>query len=257
MQGAIPSSRNELEPPTLRFGSHQDALDYARHAVEDANSRLAAQSLNAVDRYRKGDIGIYIGLRSRKNGHQCDLVFSRVPADTKLAGTSNVSGQFSGSDSTAKERRRICDDKRLQGEVFVGVSDLVNGPEGVIPSFVSLEALKERTDFRGQILAATGQVVPPFLFRGTEGKFGGLRGGAFAGDSGSVSGLIEDSSQIVSSIEQDAGQHLRHLLCEFDFMKVLAGIGILINEAGPWLVCDEFVNGCFEIANVMLCAHER
>jgi hypothetical protein len=43
----------------------------------------------------------------------------------------------------------------------------------------------------------------------------------------------------------------------FDFMKVLAGIGILINEAGPWLFCDEFVNGCFEIANVMLCADER
>jgi hypothetical protein len=40
---------NERETPALRFGSHQDALDFARHGVEDANRRLAAQSLNAID----------------------------------------------------------------------------------------------------------------------------------------------------------------------------------------------------------------
>jgi hypothetical protein len=245
------------ESAALRFSSHQDALDYARHAVEDANHRLASQSLNAVDRYRKGDVGIYINMRSRSSGHQCDLVFFRVPADARAARADYVGDPLVISDSSAEEGRWISNDERLEGTVFLGVSNLVEGPKGVIPSSVSIETSKNVPDFRGQVLASTGEVVPEFLFGGAKGKFGCFQGGALSGDSRGVAGLIEGGSQVVGGIEQNAWQHLRQLLSEFDFMKVVSWVRIFVNEAGPWLFCNETVNSFVEIANVMMCADQR
>ena len=72
-------SGDKPKPAALRFGSHQDALDYISHCIEDANSRLAAQNLNAVDRYKKGEVAAYVRVQSTRNGDQCHLVFVSVP----------------------------------------------------------------------------------------------------------------------------------------------------------------------------------
>jgi hypothetical protein len=241
----------------LCFRSQQDALNYARHTVEDSNRRLAAQSINAVARYLKGEIGIYIGLRTLRDGHECDLVFLRVPANTKSAWADSFTDPIFGFNPGAEENGRGCSDKGPESEVFIGVSNLVYGPKGLIPSFVTIEILKERLDFRGKILASSGHMVPEFLFRGpADGKFDCPQARSFGSDGGCVSALIENGTKIVSGIEKNAGQYLRKLLNDFDFMKIINGIRIRINEAGPWLFCDKSVSDNVEIVDVMLCAQE-
>ena len=120
--------------------------------------------------------------------------------------------------------------------MFLGVSNCVERPEGIIPSFVSIETSEEVLDFQGRILAASSEIVPESLLGGTEGKFGCFQRRASSGDSRGVADLVKDGSQIVGGIEQNAGQDLRQLLSDLDFIKILAGIRIFVNEAGPWIV---------------------
>jgi hypothetical protein len=192
-------------------------------------------NVNAFDRYRNGDMNIYIGLRSRLSGQQCDLVFSRIPSDASPARADNIFERFGTSNSSGEESIGPCKDKWLECEVFICVSDLVRGPEGIIPSWVSLELFEDRADFRGQILAATGQIVPKFLLARSERKLDGLEGRRFGRNGAGVTNLIEDRTEIVRGIEQDTGQKFRELLLELDFIKIAANLGIFVNEAGPWL----------------------
>jgi hypothetical protein len=91
-------------------------------------------NVNAFDRYRNGDINIYVGLRSRLSGQQCDLVFSRIPPDASSARADNIFERFGTGNSSGEESIGPRKDKRLEREVFIGVSDLIRGPEGIIPS---------------------------------------------------------------------------------------------------------------------------
>ncbi len=68
--------------------------------------------------------------------------------------------------------------------------------------------------------------------------------------------MIEDSSKIVCGIEEDAWEHLRQCVRELDFVQILRGVRIFINEFGPWIAIDEFVNSSIKITDVMLCADE-
>ena len=247
---------NETEVATLRLNVPQDGADFSVHNAEDANRWLASQNLNVVDRSLKGDIGIYVSLRSRGNVQQGDFAFFRIPADAEASGADDVSSATMVGDPRIVEGRWAGDDQRLEGEVFSGVSNLVSGPQGIIPSRVRLVAFKDRADFRGQILAAAGHVVPPFLLARTKRKLGSLEQRASGSDSRGVADLIEDGTEVVSGVEQDAGKHLREW-SEPDFVKIAAGISVFINEAGPWLACNELVDQSFELIDVVLCTRQR
>jgi hypothetical protein len=143
--------------------------------------------------------------------------------------------------------------------MFGYVTKLVHGPEGVIPSFVRLEPFKEITDFRWQILAASGQVVEHISFGGAEGKFGRLRGR----DSGVLhsdpeSHLIQGGAQIVGTIKDDMGQLVREPLCELDLDDICNSIrGIFLDNHVPWLITHEGIDLRLQIGEMTLCATEE
>jgi hypothetical protein len=143
--------------------------------------------------------------------------------------------------------------------VFLGVTELVQGPEGVIPSFVCILPPEQRDDFRGAIFAdlpavnvvvESGSVI-------SERKISSFGVGFPACDSGRVSGLIENGAEIVGNIKQNAGEQLRKFLHEFDLVKMLPRFRVLLNEMGPWVAADKFINEHIEIVDVLLCANER
>jgi hypothetical protein len=69
--------------------------------------------------------------------------------------------------------------------------------------------------------------------------------------------LVENSAEIVDSIEKNAGQHLRQSLRELDLVDVCSRLRLIINSVGPWLTVDEIANDLIEFSDVMLCAGER
>jgi hypothetical protein len=125
---------NETETAALRFGSHQDALDYVRHSVECANRRLASESLNAFDRYVKGEVAAYIGVKHRRTESQYHLVFRCIPAESVILKVADFTVPQRMMHIQVDGPLGRADFKGNEDEVFLGISNCVQGVKGVVPS---------------------------------------------------------------------------------------------------------------------------
>ncbi|WGJ14079.1 hypothetical protein QEV83_15685 [Methylocapsa sp. D3K7] len=247
-------SFDKPEAAALCFRTHQDALDFARHGVEDSRRRIAALSLNSLDAYIEGESAIYVGIKIRGNDRQYQFLFVRVPAR---------SGEPGADDEIVRETGRkfglsLGNVKRNQGAMFLGVTQLVQGPKGVISSFVWLEVDKQRHDFRGDILGDVPSfeiVIEPgkVVCKRESGPFGS---GLSAGESGSVTRLIQHRSQIDGNVEQDGWQSIWGLYRELNFVDILSRLRLFIDNVGPWLAIEKISNDCFEFGDVLMCASE-
>lgn len=267
------ASLQKTESPALCFRSAQDAIDYAHHLTEDSNRRFALLNLSAIDRYIQGDVWLVVRVRADWCAGECEFVFYRVPigvADSHSgseaalcpivtgAPSVAVSDDCRGSGQMRERKDRVSYIERDQCAVFLGVAELVQGPEGVIPSLVWLKRAEECEDFRRQILAASpsnhmlqgGSIVP-------EGKLGLLGIDFPASDRACVTALVEDGAEIVGSVKDDAGEVRWQPPCKLDLMKILSGWKVLVNDVGPWLCIDKLVDSSVEVVDVMLCARDR
>jgi hypothetical protein len=122
--------------------------------------------------------------------------------------------------------------------VFFGVSQLVHGPNGVVPSLVWLEASKERADLCGQIIfEAIGSVEPVIQIGGKrEGnELVGVSAGSVPHGNG-VSHLIETRPEIVDRIEHDARNVIREAFAEDEYLEVITSLRITLDGMGVRLV---------------------
>jgi len=249
----------EAEAKALSLRGAEGIADFVRHSVENAARVLAAGNLNVLDRYRKGEVAAYLRFHISGTDRQFDLSFRSIPScpengripdhDGRTVRLLELDGRTEGDKGGAN----------LQGDesaVFLGISNLVEGPEGVIPSLVSLEFLENRTDFRWQIFASASQIVPPVFFIGPEGEFNRLEAWTVGGDGRSIPGLVQNGAQVVGGIKQDTGKHLRQIANDLNFVNVLSGIRIFINDSGPWIAIDKSANRGFELVDVVFCTTE-
>jgi hypothetical protein len=102
------------------------------------------------------------------------------------------------------------------------VTQLIQGPEGVIPSLVRLEYSKERDNFLGDIAANAASIyeIVQFGEAVADRELRSLGGDFSRRDSGGVSGLIEDGSEslkgLLSNLRAGIGQPLGEL--EFELL---------------------------------------
>jgi hypothetical protein len=247
---------DQPNPAALPFRSHQDALDFASHGAEHVNRVLAADNLvNIVERYRKGELEIKLSVNIGRVGNagEYQLVFFAVPSQIstkELDAASSDSGISTHAD-TASEGERV---KQF---VFRGVTKLVHCPEGVIPSFVRLESSEEVTDFRWQVLAASGQIVPHISFSWAEGELSRFRVGTPGMLTANCeSSLVKDRSEIVSAIKDDVGKVFCKWFTENDFENLTNSIFVFLSDWGPWLELKG-VDLPFQISKVVLCSTEH
>src|ERR1039458_1789291 len=77
------SKRGGEETLRLHFNSHQDALDFADHVVQDANRSLATHNFNFTQRYIQHDVDIVVradfGIEDRSRDGVYDFVIFRSP----------------------------------------------------------------------------------------------------------------------------------------------------------------------------------
>jgi hypothetical protein len=112
----------------------------------------------------------------------------------------------------------------------------------VIPSFVSLEPFKERTDFRWQILASAFGIVPHTRFRWADGELAGFRSGVASEVGDSEPELVEDSPKIIGGFKDDVWQVFRQRCRKFDLMNVCGAVGIPLHDMGPWLILSKNID---------------
>jgi hypothetical protein len=262
MQGDYsPSNRNrtsvaqlKAEAAALCFRSHQDALDFAAHGSKDMPRLFIGERLDITNRYVKGDIGCYLRLHSRFSDQECDLAFVSTGDALRTNDRPSVADDIASVDYA-----RFFDFNRHQSAVFLGVTKLVEGPEGIVPSFVWIESAKQRDDLWRAMFAdaPTINIVIELGKIVAERKAGPFGASPAACNSGGVSSLIENGAEIARDIEQDARQHLWRFLSEHNLMDVPARIRLCINDMGPWLAVDKLIDEHIEIVDVVLCANER
>src|SRR3990167_9483603 len=133
----------------LRFDSRDDASDFVRHLVEDANRWVSTHDLgNIVERYKDGELEVVLYLSVLPYDRVYDLVFFSVPF-----GSGDLNGRSDDMETVNAHSAANRPDRR-EHSVLVGYGEAVHDPEKVIPSAVRLERHQERTDFRRQILAS-------------------------------------------------------------------------------------------------------
>jgi hypothetical protein len=244
----------KAEAAALSFGSHQDVLDDVAHLVEDANKRLAANNLNALDRYVKGEVAAYIGARQRRSERQYHFVFRCVPAEGVVLKVANSGIPPTMLDVQVDGCRSSADRKGNERQMLFSVRDLIESPKDIIASFVSLEPFKKRTDLRWQILASPSHHINEIHIGIAEGESNMVCGPSGSDGSG-VSALVQDGAEIVSGVEENAGEFVGQLALKLDFVDMLRRIRLFINDVGPRLIVFEFGDSPFEIGDVVMCAN--
>jgi hypothetical protein len=214
---------------------------------------LPVRVFNVADRYIKGEIGCYPRLHSRLGNQECDLVF------VSIEGVLTNGGPAGTDDICGVDNPRFIDFDRKKGAVLLCVTKLVESPQIVIPSFVWLLRAEQRNDFRGTIFAdlPSINIVIELDSVVSEREVRPFQSSVAASESRSVSRLVENRAKIIGNIEQDARQHFRHFLGEFNLVDMVPRIRILLDNMGVWLAVDKIVDVRIEVTNVLLRMNKR
>jgi hypothetical protein len=245
----------EAKAAALRFRGQNDPLDFVAHSQEHMTGGNTVPSIHAANLYCEGKVAAYLSILPRWSDHEYQLAFLRVPRvahdgpDTRDVMRTRIMGD---------DARNVADLAGDKGAMFLRVTELVETPEGVIPSFVWVTATKEHYDFRREI-AGNSTSIDIVIEAGKvvcERKVGGFGVGFPARQRRSVTRLIEGRPQIVHGVEENAGQYGREVFGEAEFMEVLAGLKIFLNNVDPWVAVSELLNSRVEIVDVVQCARD-
>jgi hypothetical protein len=241
----VESKLHQSEPLSLRFESHNDALDYASQLVEDSNRFLTANKLDIANRYKKGELEIHLRCRANRLPIEFHLVFLSIPAD--IPSQDESAWQFRASPNSVT---RIIQNNRTDKRVFIGITEFVKCPEEIISSFVCLEPAHKIGDFWMQVLAFPLHAVLKINSIGSEGK---ISEPSSLAETESVNSLVESETEVVGGIGGDIEQELWQRLCELEFNNFLSIIRVNLTDYGVRVCAKEIESLPFKVLDVMLC----
>lgn len=227
----------------LRFDSHDDALDYARAVVENANRLLAVKELNVANRYIEGELEIH--LVSYWDRTEYHLVFRSIPnRPIKAKGwpatnLGNADGYIS----------RDCPDGS-DDVVFICATELVECPEKVIPSFVWLERPHKVADFIRQVLTPPLECTLELGGVGSEREVRWLNGSKTRDG---VQGLVERGAEVGGSVRSNTRQIDGQLLEKFQRVQLARAIVITLNDNAVGVRIEENITLPLKVTDVILC----
>ena len=238
------SSLEQTDAPRLRFDSHEAALNFATHGVENANRWLTAHASNIADHYENLNLEVVVRCRSMRDAHDFHLIFRCVPCggDAKAADIAHKATDHHVASGHAD---------RDNDFVFVGITKLVYRPENNIPSLVWLKRHHDIKDFFRQVFGAPFYSVLNFSSILTEREMGVLT--RLTGSKGNrVSSLVEGGAQSIENIRGDPRETYWQGLSELDLMGILSSLSVRLNDSGVWITVDENGNLPFKILNTSL-----
>ena len=166
------------------------------------------------------------------------------------------SGDDTNIPSVQADLKAVQVDRNKRG-VLLDVTQFVESPEGVIPSFVGVERAKQRPDFRRQVLETVDAVVDEF-YVAAEGKVSEVLIGKPARNRNCVGHLVEAGAKIRDCVEDDAWEFVSKEGMKLHLENFCRAIRLKLNGEGRVsFVCVDGVEALAQIANVVLSATER
>lgn len=123
--------------------------------------------------------------------------------------------------------------------MFAGIAQIVEGVEKIIPSLVTIEAPKERLDFRRRILAKTPHAVIEV------GRcFGAWEDGKSARvfSAGRVSGMVETGTKVFDNFGGKQRPISREMLSNANLMDGVNAVRIKLGQSNVWIFSKELVD---------------
>lgn len=177
------ASSDKSNSAALSFRAGQDATRLRAHSVEHIHGRAGLGQFKVAESYAKGESQVVIKLGASGRSGKYDLVFFSIPSGPKelelIREGCSLDFDLGGVESHGHQR------------CVIGVTDLVKGPEGVIPSLVCVERRKKRHDLRRQVTASSFYNIREVGSVVADGKISVLRRGVSRKDRRGVSDLIE------------------------------------------------------------------
>jgi hypothetical protein len=212
------SGSQEADAPGLRFDSHDDALNFADKLVKDSKHWLSVHKLDIVNRYQKHDLNVHVEFTSTNIAGKCHLVFGSVPIRHMKRGVPR-SGHRCEAHALANYGHRT------DGSVFIGITELVESPDEVIPSFVRLEPANEVADFFRNFFKETVNSLIEFRLTVANGKVCKL-------PSKSEHGLIESGAEIVDNVASVPSDAEWHGLNELELVDLMNAVRVRLDNFG-------------------------
>jgi hypothetical protein len=244
------------ESAAFRFSSHQDALDYASEVVENSQHWLATKHNYVAEGYKRGEFEVVIEVSTGVLPEYYHLIFAAIPSGRRPHGEIARNGTVGRSlhYKTSPGDIYAGHSQGRQKSVLIDVSKFVQTPQDFIPVLVRLEPAKHRHDVTWHVLTKTLSPIFPIFRSVTEGKVSEIWGRISISDSGAVSNLVENGSQIVEGIRGDIGKLFWERLNQLNLVQFCDAIRIQIDGANIRLAVDETYAGDFQISGMFLCA---
>lgn len=229
----------------LRFDSRDDALCFASDCVKRGNDWLALNEVNLSKHYIEGRCNIVLDVRADTYDHVGHLILRRIPA---IHADSGRPFDTSGDVQAGPEGSgAYWDDCAMR----IGVSHPVEGAEQRIPSRVWFEAGEQRPYF-GWVSpqATTVEFSQDTGFVVCEGEPRVARLSTDKCDCAGINGMVESVSEVAGGVLDDAANIAGELLSEADFVGLLAGLRVFVDNSGVWFSREERFDTRFCILNV-------
>ncbi|WP_239797429.1 hypothetical protein [Candidatus Nitrotoga arctica] len=240
---------DESDSSHLSFGSHNDALHFARHRAENVCRWISANNLDFVKRYTVGTINVVLNFRIIRSDSKYDLIFSAIPDWWRDAAVTARPTNF-----------QVHVTEKLAGRnkkpMFVNVISFVECPDQVIPSLIRLEPAKDRNNLTRDIFAIHRNNAFEIHCIVADGKVCLSRITHASRDSDCVSGLIKRGSEIFERVCGDFPEAVGDCGAEFDLMKLVNAISVGLNSMGAWVIHKEFIDPSIEVVDVYLSARD-
>lgn len=240
---------DESDSSRLSFGSHDDALNFADHCVENIRNRITFNRFDCIESYAVGALEVVLKLRIRRDNREYDFVFGAI-----VDGRRNVYPAASRSMNFEIHVSGELKD-RNQEPVLVDVVRPVQCPNQVIPSLVRLECAKERNYIGRNVLTSSLDHVVEFSYGVGDREISGLGIDAPGGNSGSVSSLIEGRPKVSDNFSSEVAEPVRDG-AEFDLVDFVQTITIDLNRSGAGVRFKKLIGLPFEFVKLGLCARD-
>ncbi|MBM3543359.1 MAG: hypothetical protein FJX44_02460 [Alphaproteobacteria bacterium] len=237
---------NNSDSATLCFSSQEDALNFARRGIEYSNCGAAFNPIELVESYVKGDVCIVLKMAARSDPSECDAVFVALPPDSDTP---------RARDFARMKVHSSGDSDWDQKPMFVGITEFVEDPEGVIPSLMRIERAKERRNLWPQVFTSPGNIVVQ-LGRGIPEREVGFFGiSNSAQDTSGVSTLVEGRSEGLDGLDGGVGPTVWEIARKLNAMDIKP-IRINLDSRNCWVFLEERLNTLSESVDMLLCASE-